>query len=249
MKDHFYHGAIRKTIVAFLNTLNDIKIAKIDENGDNTKLVDVPLKLSPKEKYYAWLTRSHEKRMPSMGAAVTSLEYDSERAVGRFDKIKINTTEDKVEYVRTPAPYKISFKVHVVTKYISEADQIAEQIVSYYNPLVYTKIFMQPLDISFDVKITLDSIDINDDTDIGEEDLRAVEWVYNFTANTYVFKPKTNISNVRKVVQKLYLNKENFANRSVSTAMPSGIGDQDVEYLTLGSKEDDEIMIKYERFE
>jgi hypothetical protein len=50
MRNFFYFGTIRKTIIQFLDIFKDLKIAKYDENGDIIKYVEVPVKFMPKQK-------------------------------------------------------------------------------------------------------------------------------------------------------------------------------------------------------
>ena len=50
----YYHGAIRKTIIAFGRLFSDVKIARQDNEGNVAQVVAVPLAYAPKEK---WLVR------------------------------------------------------------------------------------------------------------------------------------------------------------------------------------------------
>ena len=49
----FYHGTVRKSIVAFGNMFNNIHIDRLDSSGNITQTLRVPLSYSPKAKFLA----------------------------------------------------------------------------------------------------------------------------------------------------------------------------------------------------
>lgn len=249
-RTHFYFGLIRKSIIKFLSIFDDMKVAKYDSDGNVIKYVEVPLKFMPKKKWYSWIyERSHEKRFPVIGAEITSISYDSARESGRYEKSTIDSGDNTITYTRTPVPYNITFQLSVATEYLSEQDQIAEQILPFFNPYVYTSVYIEDIDTSIDVKIGFESVSPQQDVDIVEDEYRTVLWQYEFTANVYLLRPESSIKTIRKVVQKIYTSDQSWESRDTSTDMPSGQGGEQVELLTIGSRDEDaNIIISYERF-
>lgn len=241
----FYYGAIRKSIIKFLNVFDNIKIAKYNNNGEVTKYVTVPVKFMPKKKFYSWINhRSHEKRFPMIGVQMTSIEYDSDRRSGAQETLKVSNSDDSTVYTTNPVPYNIGFTVSIGTEYQNEQDQINEQLMPFFAPYVYTSINISELNINWDMEVLLNSANIDTETEIEEDNYRNILWTHEYTAKTYLLKPTANIENVKKIVHKFYLSEDSWEKRS-ETEMPSGQGYEDEELLVIGSKEDDEILAKY----
>lgn len=241
----FYYGAVRKSIIKFLSILDDIQVAKYDNNGNIVKYVTVPVKYMPKKKFYSWIyERSDEKRFPVIGVEMTSISYDAERASGSQEKINVSVGEDSVTYTTNPVPYNIGFRVSIATEYLNEKDQINEQLLPFFAPFIVTKVNIKDLDINWDMKVLFDDASLETEVDIAEDDYRNILWSFNFTAQTYLLKPTTDINTIKKIVHKFYLSETSW-NKRTTTEMPSGGGFEDEELLVLGSKEDDEIMAKY----
>lgn len=248
MKDFFYFGSIRKSIIQFLNIFDDLKIAKYDKQGNINKYVDVPIKFMPKSKFYSWVNeRTHEKRYPCIGVEIVGIEYDNQRHTGKHEKVHLSVTDDSVTYQQSPIPYNITFDMHIATEYISEMDQLVEQILPFFDPFVFTRVKVDELGFAWDMNVRFDSCNIDEESDI--DDYRKVEWVLSFTTQTFMLKPTSNINTIRKVVNKFYLSEESWNNIDTTTDMPSGQGSEDEEILVIGSKEDNKILIEYERYD
>jgi len=250
MKNFFYFGTIRKTIIQFLDIFKDIKIAKYDDSGEINKYVQVPVKFMPKQKWYSWLEhRTHEKRFPSMGIQINNIEYDQSRHTGKHEDIALSINNSDVQYYQNPVPYNIVFQVRIATNYVSEMDQIIEQILPYCSPYVVNNIKIDELDLDWDINIKFDGLEIDQEIDI--EDYRSNEWTLNFTVQTYILKPALDSETklIKKVVNKIYTSKESWNKRDTTTDMPSGQGSEDEELLILASKEDGKILFEYEVFE
>ena len=85
----FYHETIRKVIVAFGTTFNNIQLVRKDNNGDIKQSMKVPLAYGPRQK---WLTRLNEDAdlsktvavtLPRIGFEIQNLSYDANRKLNR----------------------------------------------------------------------------------------------------------------------------------------------------------------------
>lgn len=245
----FYYGAIKKSIVKFLSLFDDIQIGKYNDNGVLIKNITVPIKFSPKHKFYSWLyQRQKEKRFPMIGVQLTSIDYDPTRESGRYEKLLVSTGENKNEYTSNPIPYNLGFTLSVATEHQIEQDQIAEMILPFFVPYAVTNVFIPEIDTNFEMTVNFNGASIDTDIDIAEDANREIRWNYEFVAKTWLVKPNlagSSIGIVKKVVNKFYLSCESW-NKRTSTEMPSGQGYEDEELLVLGSKnEDDEILASY----
>ncbi len=250
MKQYFYYKCFRKTIIEFLNIFNDIKIAKYDGDGNILKYVDVPIKLAPKSKFYYWVyDRSHEKMLPIMSIEIVSVDHANNRVSGKHETNYIQNIEDGREYYLTPAPYDMGFEVRIGTEYINESDQIIEQILPFFNPFVYTKLKIPEINNEFNIKILFEGLNIDNPSDIAEDEFRKIIWTLNFKAQTFLLQPVADIQEVKQIIHKFYLDKETWSYRNSDTEAISGVGHDAEELLVSGEKDETGAIIsKYEVF-
>ena len=88
----FYHGTIRKTIVAFGSLFSDIYIDRKEGNsvnGTTVQRLQVPLAYAPKEKWVVRLDSDPQLQnntyisLPRMSFEIIGYNYDSSRKLGR----------------------------------------------------------------------------------------------------------------------------------------------------------------------
>jgi hypothetical protein len=87
--------------------LTGLVVKKIDGMGNVTNTVEVPLKFGIKEKFYYWLNdKKQEIMFPVMGVHLTQLQYASDRATAKLDKIYLgtDTAGDTVRETFAPSP-------------------------------------------------------------------------------------------------------------------------------------------------
>lgn len=247
-----YYKILRKTLLQFLDIFNNIKIEKYNNQGEPIDVVEVPLKFAPKQKWYYWLNaHRHEKRFPMMAAEITGIQYDEQRKTGKHEKIKIKENKDSTDYYVTPAPYNVSFELKVATHYLVEMEQIASQILPHFDPYVYTTIDLPELNDQWNIHILLENVGLDLETDIAEDENRKILWTFEFTAKTWMIKPKLETSRIKEIIQKVYLSDEAWEYQgNTETEKVSGIGHDAVEYYTKGEKTDDgKLLVSYEVFE
>jgi hypothetical protein len=196
----YYHGAIRKTIVAFGRLFSDIKIARQDNDGNVAQTLSVPLAYAPKEK---WLVRIDSDpnlnqhtytSLPRLSFEIVGYTYDAERKTNKMQKIvcKDNTTSENptARSVFSPAPYNISMNLYVLTKTQEDAMQIIEQILPIFNPQYTLSINALPnLEIVQDVPVILNTVAVEDNYDGAFTERRFVVHTLNFTLKTNIFGP------------------------------------------------------------
>jgi hypothetical protein len=196
----FYHGAIRKTIVAFGRLFSDIKIERQLKDGTETvdQTLAVPLSYAPKEK---WLVRIEQDpnltnhtyiALPRMSFEITGYAYDSTRKLNKMNKITCNTATSENAPLRSnmlaPVPYNIDISLYILTKTQEDAMQILEQILPTFTPEYTLSINAVPeMNVVQDIPIVLNSITVQDDYDGDFETRRFVTHTLNFTIKTNIF--------------------------------------------------------------
>lgn len=248
MRQHFFYNCFRKTIIEFLNVFNDIRVAKYDNEGNIIKYVDVPIKLAPKSKFYYWLyDRTSEVRLPMMSVEVTDIEHSNDRITGKHEENYIETVDGEINYYLVPAPYDVTFELKIGTEYHSEADQIVEQILPYFNPFVYTKLQIPEVNFEKNLKIIFQGLSADRDSDIGEDEQRKIVWNLTFRVQSFVLQPAASVKEVKKIINKFYTTEEAFEYAVTETEQPSGEGHDAEELLVKGSYDDTgKEIIKFE---
>ena len=205
----FYHESIRKVIVAFGTTFNNIQLVRKDNDGNITQTMKVPLAYGPRQK---WLVRLNEDAdlskqvavtLPRIGFEIQNLSYDPARKLNRVQKFKkvkgANSNRLDTQYM--PVPYNLSIQLYVMAKQSDDALQIVEQILPFFQPdYTLTINDMADMGIKRDVPIILNSISYEDNYQGDFETRRALIYNLDFTAKFYLYGPVTS-NKVIKTVQ------------------------------------------------
>ena len=192
----FYHGIIRKTIIAFGNLFSNIYIDRRtgdSVNGPVAQRLQVPIAYAPKEK---WIVRLEQDpnlenhtytSLPRLSFEITGYNYDSSRKLGKMNKVVCNDGTSSSS-VFAPVPYNISISLYVLTKTQEDAMQIIEQILPTFAPEYTVAINAIPqMNVIQDVPITLDGISVADEYDGDFETRRFVTHTLTFTLKLNLF--------------------------------------------------------------
>ena len=199
----YYHGAIRKTIIAFGRLFSDIKIARQDNEGNVAQTISVPLAYAPKEK---WLVRIDSDpnlnnhtyvSLPRLSFEITGYHYDASRKTNKMNQIVCKDTSSTenptAKAVFSPAPYNVDINLYILTKTHEDAMQILEQILPVFNPEYTLSVNALPdMEIVQDVPVILNSITAEDNYDGSFQERRFVTHTLTFTMKTNVYGPVTS---------------------------------------------------------
>ena len=190
----FYHGTIRKSIVAFGSLFSNIYIdRKKDGSVDGTTVqrLQIPIAYAPKEK---WLVRIEQDTtlqnhtyttLPRMSFEIIDYAYDPIRKTNRMQHIKSSNNS-----VYSPVPYNASVSLYILTKTQEDALQILEQILPTFTPdYTLTLDLIPDMGIAVDVPIILNSVQVQDEYDGDFQTRRFVTHTLNFEMKLSLFGP------------------------------------------------------------
>lgn len=193
----FYHGIIRKTIVAFGTLFSDIYIDR--KSGDSVtgttiQRLQIPLAYAPKEK---WLVRLEQDpnlenytytSLPRMSFEIIGYAYDPTRKVNRMQQIKCGDGSDSMSTMYTPVPYNIDLSLYVLTKTQEDGLQIIEQILPTFTPDYTLTINAVPdMNVKLDIPVILNSVSVQDEYDGDFQTRRFVTHTLNFQMKVNLF--------------------------------------------------------------
>ena len=206
----FYHETIRKIIVAFGTTFNNVQLVRKDNSGNITQSMKGPLAYGPKEKFLVRLRADADLSskvaitLPRIGFEIQNLAYDGTRKLSRVQKFKKVNTGNNTRTLDTqfmPVPYNLDIVLYVLAKQSDDALQIVEQILPYFQPdYTITVNDMADMGIKRDVPIILNSISYEDNYEGDFDQRRALIYTMNFTCKFYLYGPVTS-SNIIRTVQ------------------------------------------------
>lgn len=203
----YYHGSIRKTIVAFGRLFSDIKIQRQNNDGVVEQAVAIPLSYAPKEKWIVridsdpTLSNNTYTTLPRMSFEITGYAYDATRKINKMNKITCDQASGLIKKsMNTPVPYNIDISLYVLTKTQEDAMQIIEQILPTFTPEYTLSINAIPeMQVVQDIPIVLNSITVQDDYDGDFETRRFVTHTLNFTAKINLYGPVSNQGVIKDV--------------------------------------------------
>jgi hypothetical protein len=221
----YYHGSIRKAIVAFGRLFSDVYIDRKQGdsvNGDTIQRLQVPLSYAPKEK---WLVRLDSQSdlennvtaitLPRMSFEIMGYSYDSSRKLNRMQQIQSDASASTKPTVYTPVPYNLDLSLYVLTKTQEDGMQIIEQILPTFTPEYTLTINMVPeMGIVMDVPVILNSVSVVDEYDGSFTDRRFVTHTLNFEMKLNLYGPVSGQGIITQVNANVGENESYGANRT-----------------------------------
>ena len=210
---YFYHEIIRKTIISFGTLFNEIYIRHTKDDGTIVDDNKVSLSYGPMQKFLAKIREQEDLSkpiaitLPRMSFEMTGIQYDPVRKKTVTQTFRTCDDDGNAKKVFMPVPYNIGFELNIFSKLNDDALQIVEQILPFFQPSFNLTVdLVDSIGEKKDIRITLDSIDFQDDYEGSFQTRRALIYTLRFTAETDLFGPISNSSDglIRKVQVDLY---------------------------------------------
>jgi hypothetical protein len=229
MFEYFYHEIIRKTVIAFGTLFNGISVRHLNDSGDITSTIKVPLAYGPTQKFLARLQQVPELNkpvqmtLPRMSFELIGMSYDTSRKLTTTQSFltkDVNNNQIKKAYL--PVPYNLNFELSIMTKLNDDMLQIVEQIIPYFQPNYNLTIdLVKEIGEKRDIQIVLDNISMTDNYEGDFNERRALVYTLKFTAKTYLFGPVSSDSISSDIIKKVSIgliagDPSNLARREVT---------------------------------
>lgn len=215
---YFYNETIKRSVSIFGTLFNNIKIRKTKSDGTVLTEQIVPISYGPKQKWLQRLNQDPKSRdanitamsLPRLAFELSSFTYDASRQQNKLIRTQKSTTETggtTRKYQYTPAPYNLKFTLSAMCKNMTDALQIVEQIVPYFQP-EYTVTMKMIDDLSDvrDVPIILDGVTFEDSYEGNYEERRVITYNFEFTMKVYFFGPVYTGTIIKNVIEREYIN-------------------------------------------
>ena len=205
----YYHGAIRKYVIAFGNLFNDIIIQRLDVNGNRIQSILVPLAYGPKEKWLVRLVQDPNLdadvaiTLPRMGFEITGMSYASSRKLSStLQNVRLRPSDfSRLDTQFIPVPYDIDFQLSVFVKNADDGAQIIEQILPFFRPEFTTQVNLIPeMQVVVDTPIVLNGVTIEDTYEGDFDTRRALIYNLTFSVKAYLYGPITNSGIIQRAI-------------------------------------------------
>jgi len=209
----YYHGAIRKYVIAFGNLFNDIYVQRLNSSGVRIQTLAVPLAYGPKEKWLVRLVQDPNLdqdvaiTLPRMGFEIVSMTYAPARKLSSTLKnVHLKTSDyNRIETQYVPVPYDINILLSVFVRNADDGAQIIEQIVPYFRPEFTTNVRLIPeMNIVIDTPVVLQDISIEDTYEGDFDTRRALIYNLNFSVKAYLYGPVTNSGIIKRAITNVH---------------------------------------------
>jgi hypothetical protein len=205
----YYHGTIRKYVIAFGNLFNDIIVQRLDSSGNRIQSLLVPLAYGPKEKWLVRLVQDPNLdqdvaiTLPRMGFEIQSMIYSPQRKLSSTIKnVRLKTTDfNRVDTQFIPVPYDITFLLSIFVKNADDGAQILEQILPYFRPEFTTQVNLIPeMKIVADTPVVLQDVSIEDTYEGDFDTRRALIYNLTFSLKGYIYGPVANSGLIKRAI-------------------------------------------------
>ena len=231
LNDYFFKDEIRNVTVALLDMFNALKVYRKDKNGNVAKIIDVPVKFGPAEKYFLFqMQRESGKKYyvtkPSIQVEFTNLEYDSERVTGpnelrQFyeDVIETSASEQFWSDVQ-PSPWNFNYTVQIQTESMSDMSQLLENILPGFNPSLHLRVKeFNFMNIERNMKVQINGgVSFDYPQEMSEEDSRFINATISLTVNAYLYRPVDREYIIKFIKMRYYYNNDRSHYEQYSTS-------------------------------
>lgn len=243
----YYHGILRKYVIAFGSLFNDIVVQRFDKNGNRIQSIAVPIAYGPKEKFLVRLRqdpnldRDIAIQLPRIGFEMQQVIYNPQR--------KLQSTIRNVQKSRTadgnvmrsqfaPVPYDINMLMSIFVKNADDGTQIIEQILPFFTPEWTIQMRHVPeMSQVHDVPVVLNSVTIEDTYEGDFDSRRSLVWNLDFMMKGYLFGPVSQVGVIKRTLIDFYV--PPVANTAVTGPAANNelkISTSDISAMTLASR-------------
>jgi hypothetical protein len=214
----FNSNTSQMAIVAFCDWFAKLSIEKYqtvtvagsEDIFAQRKIIPVPCQWATKEKFVEILRSSSSRKamnpdirdknpvemqwiLPRISVNLTGMSYDSARRLIKTQRIddQRNAAGQNKNAAYSPTPYNLNLEVCSISRNIDENFQIMEQILPFFSPAMNFDLKLGgPGGESESIKVVLNSVNVDNPTDIPENDERIFTTTYEFTMQLNYFIPK-----------------------------------------------------------
>lgn len=205
-KNYFFADSFKTYVTAFANFFRSIHIYRYDDNGVPVKDIEVPIKFGPRSKAFDFRIEKESGKkyyipLPNITFRYTGYQFDSERASGLnetrtfynqyFERLGVSAKmQNRFWSDIQPQPWDLTIELTLKTEYLSDADQVVQQVLAQFSPDRYFNVKeFWFCNIRRSIQVLLTGVNQDTTTDLGEDAKREITTTFTFTVKGWVYKP------------------------------------------------------------
>lgn len=199
--DYYFDGQLKRYITQFMAVFAGMWVRIGASAGQPSRLIRVPIAYGNKDRVAAWI-KSHQTqnlplRLPIFGAFLRNVQPapDKRKGVGqtRRQTVAVNNGEafpNNIKVVRQlmPVPYRATFELSVFASNELQHQQIMEQIMMLFDPILQIQTSDDPLDWTQITTVELTNMNWDTNYPAGA-DRRIIQSVHLFEVIFYLSGP------------------------------------------------------------
>lgn len=204
MFGQFYNSSLRRYIVMMGDLFSRIEVIRKYDEG--TRYIKVPITYASKEKFIKKLNTYNsinskedvakiETILPRLNLHLVDINYNAPFKTNTLNHTKSRTVGNKVTSLVSqynPTPVKMIFELGIHTRHQDDMFQIVEQIIPYFQPhfnVRMTELHTNDIAIDRDIKVTMQSLSMDEDIEGEGNSRRRIEWSLIFEVNGWIYPP------------------------------------------------------------
>ncbi|AHI61084.1 tail sheath stabilizer and completion protein [Enterobacter phage PG7] len=224
---------------------SNIQVQRVREDIGKT-YIRVPITYASKEhfmmKLNKWTSVNNEDGpakvetiLPRINLHLVDMMYNPTYKTGQLNRSAMSNPNSKTGTISqyNPTPIKMIFELGIFTRHQDDMFQIVEQIMPYFQPhfnTTMTELFENEITFERDIRITFQSISIDEQIDGDKQSRRRLEWSIMFEVNGWLYPPAFDLSGeIRTIYLDFHANSRELVNEGVFESVDSEVDPRDVE--------------------
>ena len=245
MFGYFYNSSLRRYILMLGDLFSNIQVQRVREDIGKT-YIRVPITYASKEhfmmKLNKWTSVNNEDGpakvetiLPRINLHLVDMMYNPTYKTGQLNRSAMSNPNSKTGTISqyNPTPIKMIFELGIFTRHQDDMFQIVEQIMPYFQPhfnTTMTELFENEITFERDIRITFQSISIDEQIEGEKQSRRRLEWAIMFEVNGWLYPPAFDLSGeIRTIYLDFHANSRELVNEGVFESVDSEVDPRDVE--------------------
>lgn len=245
MFGYFYNSSLRRYILMLGDLFSNIQVQRMREDIGKT-YIRVPITYASKEhfmmKLNKWTSVNNEDGpakvetiLPRINLHLVDMMYNPTYKTGQLNRSAMSNPNSKTGTISqyNPTPIKMIFELGIFTRHQDDMFQIVEQIMPYFQPhfnTTMTELFENEITFERDIRITFQSISIDEQIEGEKQSRRRLEWAIMFEVNGWLYPPAFDLSGeIRTIYLDFHANSRELVNEGVFESVDSEVDPRDVE--------------------
>lgn len=213
MNDSPYFWEVKDLLTQFLAAFDDTIIKRYDKNRNALESIEVRYVLAPKQRVmYDIINKAQNITLPVVAVDIASISRDSSRVFGKLEPTYLESAQYGPKAIKVPAPVPINIVVNmsILTRYMSDMDQIISNFVPYANPyIILSWQLPQSYKLAYTTEVRSEvlwneTLTYSTPTDTTYSDKFRVVVDTSFTIKGWLFRDTNKISIIYKIDANFY---------------------------------------------